>query len=259
MKRFKDVVNENRHFLMAYTTIGDPYSELNLEVANAMIKGGADILELGIPSKDPKYDGPIIRASYKRASKSGLDVRNALNLARNIRGAAKIVLSYYDSINPLNLEEMAELSADSGAEAVLIPDLLIDHTEKIDAYVKAVKLSGLEPVFFMPATLPYRWIERIIELKPTMIYLGLMPATGIELPLDPVSAISRIKEQIGRIPLAVGFAIYEPDQVVAYLKAGANGVVVGSAFAKIIETRKTEIHLMLDEIRELAEGFKKNL
>lgn len=259
MKGLRNVVNENKHFLMAYTTLGDPYPELSLEIVNTLIKGGADILELGIPAKNPRYDGPLIRASYKRASEAGLDLKSALSLAKEIRGAPKIVLSYYDSIKPLNLKEFAELSADSGADAVLIPDLLVDYIEKLDEYVMAVKLSGLEPVFFMPSILPYRLIERIIELKPTMIYLGLMPATGIELPIDPASAISRVREQIGRIPLAVGFAIYEPNQVVEYLKAGANGVVVGSAFVKIIETRKAEIRLMLDEIEELARGLKKYL
>lgn len=259
MNTLRNIVSVAKSFLIAYVTLGDPDPKLSLDIANALIEGGADILELGIPAKNPKYDGPLIRASYKRASEAGVDLKKALRLAEKIKGVPKIILSYYDSIRPLSLSEFAEGSAAAGADAILIPDLLVDHLELLDECVATVKATRLELIFFIPSILPYHLIERVDALKPTMIYLGLMPATWIQLPTDPIGAISRIRSHVGRLPLAVGFAIYEPEQVAQYLQAGANGVVVGSSFAKIIESERTEPERMLKNLRSLAARFKEKI
>jgi len=138
MKTLKEVVSTNKNFLMAYLTLGDPTPDLTLKITNALIEGGADILELGLPTKNPKYDGPSIRASYRRALEVGVDIEGAIRLVKKISVVPKIILSYYDTIKQSSLKEFAKFSAFFGANAILLPDLLVDYLESIQDYVDMV-------------------------------------------------------------------------------------------------------------------------
>lgn len=232
-------------------TIGDPEPNFSLMVAHALVDGGADILELGIPSRIPKYDGPVIRSSYRRALRFGMNSDEAMQVVKEI-DHPKIILSYYDSIKP-DLDTFAKRSREVGAFSVLIPDLLIDHLELLDKFLQVSKKNDLDPVFFIHSTFPEWLIRKIASLNPAFIYLGLMPTTGIWFPVDAISAICKVRNYVEDVPLAVGFAISRPQQAIRYVRAGADGIVVGSAFARHIASRD------LANVRELARSLKEVL
>lgn len=221
-----------RKVLMVYLTAGDPYFDNN--VIRALSECGVRIFELGIPLARPKYDGPTIRASYKRALKSGATLDGVFSIIKSFHVDHKILFTYFEYALETGLERIAELALEAGAEGILFPDLLIDYMEDLDAYMRICREYGLEPVFFITSSFPHKLVSKIAEMDPVFIYLGLMASTGTLLPITVSKTIRIMKGLIGGTPLLAGFAISEPHQVSNCIEAGADGVVVGSAIIRLL-------------------------
>ena len=223
-----------RKALVVYLTVGDPLV-WNERVMRALTSSGVDLFELGIPATMAKYDGPSIRASYKRALKSGVDIEHALSLIKEVDGLeGSILFMYYDVALAYGLESLMKRVAEAGIKCVLFPDLLIDHLENLRDYVGLCKEYGLENAFFITSCFPYRLIAKLAELEPSFIYLGLMPSSGTLLPIAIDRNIKIIRSLIGGTPLLVGFALSEPRQISLCVNAGADGVIIGSAILRVL-------------------------
>ncbi|MEM1515182.1 MAG: tryptophan synthase subunit alpha [Thermoproteota archaeon] len=223
---------KKRKVLMVYLTAGDPY--FNDDVIRTLSECGIRVFEFGIPFARPKYDGPTIRASYKRALKSGVTLEETFSIIRSLYADHKIVLTYFEYALKTGLERIMELALEAGIESILFPDLLIDYLEELDTYMMICREYDLEPVFFITSSFPHKLISKLAEMDPAFIYLGLMASTGILLPITVSRTIKIIKGLIGRTPLLTGFAISEPHQVSNCIRAGADGVVVGSAIIRLL-------------------------
>lgn len=231
-----------RRTLMVYLTAGDPY--VNDEVVETLSSCGIRVFEFGIPLASPKYDGPIIRMSYKRALENGVSLEGVFSAISGFNVAHKIILTYFEYALKVGLDRIAELSLEADASGILFPDLLIDYPEELGAYIKLCSDYGLEPIFFITSSFPHKLISRLAGMEPTFIYLGLMASTGILLPITVTKTIKIVRELIDGTPLLAGFAISEPWQVSNCIRAGADGVVVGSAIIRLIsETRGRGLYL----------------
>lgn len=250
LRDFKDKV------LMVYLTAGDPY--VNDEVVNTISKCGADIFEFGLPTKKPKYDGLTIKASYKRALENGAIMERAIAIIKSLRLPHKVILTYLESAESIGLEDFMNLASDADVEGVIFPDLLIDYMEKLDVYLRLSSEYGLEPIFFVTSGFPHKLVSKLAQMNPAFIYLGLMASTGTLLPITATKTIKIMKDLTSKTPLLAGFAISHPSQVKEYIKAGADGVVVGSSLIKLISSEDDD-QLKRERLERYVLGLKEAL
>jgi tryptophan synthase alpha chain len=249
-----EVVTRGR-FLVAYLTLGYPTPYLTKDYASALVKGGANVLELGIPPDVAIYDGLRIRVSYWRARESGVNLRRALKIAEEVREAPKIILSYQDLIR--DMKGFMSEASNIGASAVLIPDLALGGLSRLELYVEASEMNGLEKVFFFHEGFPDFILKRMRELEPLFIYLGLSPKTGAHPYTDPIKSLRRVKSLVNDVPVAVGLGLRSTRQVEVLVKEGAEGIVVGSP---IVEIAENNLHIVaLKKIREFIDRLSRAL
>ena len=212
-----------------YLTAAYPDSKIFAEWLKAM-SAEADFVEVGVPTRNPKYDGPLIRLTHRKAEVHGL---NALRSIPRV-GKPVVVMAYVEDYVG-RLGELAEAAAQAGAVSLLLPDLLIDYPEALGEYLDACRFAGLQPSFFLPGKFPHTVARRVAEANPLFIYLGLYAATGIKLPVYVERNIRVLRSVVGDVYVVAGFAISNPEMVRSLVEAGADGVVVGSALIRRLE------------------------
>jgi len=231
----------SRPALGLYLTATYPSVRHFIEALNG-VRGLVDFLEIGIPTGNPKYDGPVIRVTHHGAELKGLEaVKVVDDYGRYSRVPVLMgyVADYVDSLN-----EAASVARSVNAVSILFPDLIFDYPELIDRYVEVMVSNGLRPSFFISSKTPYKLVKRLSEYNPLFIYLGLYAATGIKLPIYVEQNVTTIRSIVGDTFLVVGFAVNNPDMVKSLIKAGADGVVVGTAFIQRMSNLESALSLL---------------
>jgi tryptophan synthase alpha chain len=244
--------------LIGYITAGDPTPEHTPEIADALIKGGVDILELGLPFSDPIADGPTIQNASLRALKAGTTPERVLKIAREIKSKHDIpivIMTYYNPVFKYGVERFLAEAKVAGVDGFIVPDLPV---EEADGYRKAAKDSQLDTIFLAsPATSKER-LEKIVEASQGFLYLvSRFGVTGAQTTVadTTVELIKRFQPVTsGRVPLAVGFGISTPDHIKCVIAAGADAGIVGSAFINIIAGNNQTT--MLQELEGTARQLK---
>jgi tryptophan synthase alpha chain len=258
-QRFDELRAKNEPALIAYVTAGDPNLEATPEIVAALVRGGADVIELGVPFSDPIADGPVIMRASERALAAGATVDKVLDTAAKIRAASDVPLVLFTYLNPMmryGFEKMAARAKEAGVDGFLLTDLSV---EEAGGYVSAVKESGLDTVFLAAPTSTPRRLELVAQYSSGFVYV--VSRTGVTGEQATVSAgVRPLVEKLRgytKLPLGVGFGIANGAQA-AEVGAVADGVVVGSAFVRAIE--QTPVPEVFDKIermaRELKEGAK---
>jgi len=214
--------------LILYLTATYPNTETFLNILET-VSHLVDMFEIGVPTDNPKYDGPTIRMTHRGAELRGV---RALEVLRGRVPREFVVMAYMeDHVNSLDL--FLEKCAEAGARGVLMPDLLFDYHDLVEEFSKKCREHGLEPCFFISSKFPYREVDRVLSQRPLFIYLGLQACSGVRLPIFIERNVKIYRSIIGdRCPLIVGFAIKSPEDVKLLKKLGVDGVVVGSAFVR---------------------------
>jgi len=213
----------NKPGLGAYVTATYPSKSAFLNAIKCLSEV-SDFLEVGIPTLNPKYDGPVIRRTHFTAELKGLE---AIGVAKY--GAVPTILMGYFEDYVDKLELVAQVASDVGASSVLFPDLLFEYIDRLEDYVVTMRNYGLRPSFFVASNTPHRLINLLVKYEPLFIYLGLYAATGIRLPLYIERNIREVRRLVDGITLVAGFAINSPEMVRLVINAGADAVVVGTA------------------------------
>jgi len=247
--------------LIAYVTAGDPDPACTPRIVRALIEGGADIIELGIPFSDPIADGPTIQAATVRALKSGTTPKKVLKIAEKVREESDIpivILTYYNSIFRMGLENFFKYAEASGVNGVIVPDLPV---EEADEYKMIAEAYDMDTIFLAAPSTSNERLRKILEYTSGFLYLvSIFGVTGARDRIQDLT-IRLIKRTLkitrGRIPLAVGFGISKPEHVKAIIQSGADAAIVGSRFVKIIEEKRDKIEEMLQDLREYACLLKK--
>jgi len=247
--------------LIAYVCGGDPDPEYTPEIVDALIQGGADIVELGIPFSDPIADGPTIQAASVRALNAGTTPEGVMEIAERIRedhgSIPLVVLTYYNSVFRMGVERFFKLAVDYEIDGVIVPDLPI---EEAGEYREIAGTHGIDTIFLATPNTTRERLESIIEYTSGFLYLvSIFGVTGARERIHErtLQTLQRLLPQIGgRIPLAVGFGISEPEHVRTIIRSGADGAIVGSAFVKIVEKHRGNLGEMTEAIREKASELK---
>ncbi len=259
-ERISGLKEKGEGALISYVTAGDPDPSYTPSIVEAMIKGGADIIELGVPFSDPIADGPTIQAAAVRALKAGTKTRTVLRIVEEIRDRIDnpiILLSYYNPIFRMGLRSFFESCVACGIDGTIVPDLPI---EEADEYKRLAMEHDVDTIFLAaPSTTDDR-LKRIIRYTSGFLYLvSLFGVTGARERLQDLT-LKLIRRTVpfteGRVPLAVGFGISKPEHVRRILESGADGAIVGSGFVKIIERNLNNFDRMLNELKRYSAELK---
>jgi tryptophan synthase alpha chain len=237
--------SEKRAAFIPYLTGGDPDFRTSTKLLESLIRGGADLIEVGVPFSDPIADGPTNQRAATRALEAGIDLSAVLDLVAHIRRDSKVPIVLFTYLNPIlsrGLERFAEQAADSGVDGVLCVDLPPD--EAADGYIPAMRRHGIDTVFLLaPTSTPDR-VRQVADASTGFVYyVSRTGVTGVqsELSGDLLKEVKRLRRRV-RKPVVVGFGVSSPEQVgkVGHI---ADGVVVGSALVQLIELRSQDSDL----------------
>ena len=259
-KVFRKLGAQGEGTLIGYVTGGDPKPEFTSRIAEALIKGGVDILELGIPFSDPIADGPTIQAASVRALNAGTTPQMVLGMAGGIKkkqGLPVVILTYYNPIFRMGVERFFRLAKSFGIDGVVVPDLPVEEAE---GYREVAKSCGVDTVFLAAPSTSKERLRKIVEYTSGFLYVvSHFGVTGAREALEDstVQLIQRfIPYTAGRIPLAVGFGVSKPEHAKSIIEAGADGVIVGSAFVNIVREHQNNSSRMLEDLEVLARKLK---
>jgi tryptophan synthase alpha chain len=235
-KLFQDLKHDDRKGLVAYLTAGDPSPDRTPALVEAMVRGGADLIELGVPFSDPIADGPVIQRAGYRALQAGTTLECVLEIARRIRTRSEVPLLLFTYLNPVlhyGLERLGADAAAAGIDGCLLTDASVDEAHE---YVGAMHRHQLDTVFLAAPTSTPRRLKLVAQYSTGFIYL--VSRTGVTGERDSVSnsvapLVNAMRAETD-LPLAVGFGISRPEQVAEVGKM-VEAVVVGSAFVRLIE------------------------
>lgn len=235
MSRIQSIFN-GRKALIAYITAGDPTPAHTPELVAALERGGADLIELGVPFSDPIADGPVIQRGAERALKAGTNVAKVLEIARQIRLKSHIPLLLFTYLNPVlryGLEKLARDAKSAGIDGCLLTDVSVEEAEP---YVAAMRAAELDTVFLAAPTSTADRLKLVAKYSTGFIYLvSRTGVTGEQASLSKtVAPLVQSMRAITKLPLAVGFGISTPEQA-REVASVADAVVVGSAFVRLIE------------------------
>ena len=259
-KVFEKLKARGEAALIAFVTAGDPEPHLTPQIAEALIKGGIDILELGLPFSDPIADGPTIQAASIRALNAGTTPKMVLDLAKEMRSkydVPVVVMTYYNPIFRMGLNKFFSLAKECMVDGIIVPDLSV---EEAGDYKKAAGKYGVDTIFLAAPSTSNERLQRIITFSSGFLYLvSHFGVTGERKAVEE-STIQLVKRVLsftsGIVPLAVGFGISKPEHVRRIVAGGADGVIVGSAFVNIVHKHEGNISLMLEALEKTARRLK---
>jgi tryptophan synthase alpha chain len=227
-----------RAALVVFVEAGDPDLATTRRLLPALAAAGADVIELGIPFSDPLADGPVIQRASERALASGATLSGALAVLAELRAggfaAPLVVFSYANPILAMGEAEFARRAAAAGADGVLVTDL---PPEEGRGFASVLKSVGLDPVYLVAPTSPGERVRRAGALSKGFVYVvsrAGITGTRAALPEGLEALVARVRKQVPRLPIAVGFGVSTPEQA-GTVAAFADGIVVGSAVVAAME------------------------
>lgn len=245
--------------LVPFVTLGDPSPALSLQVIDALVAGGADALELGIPFSDPLADGPTIQSATLRSLTAGTTTAQCFEILAAIREKYPELpvglLMYANLVFNRGIDNFYAQCAAVGVDSVLVADVPVEESAP---FRQAAMRHQIAPIFICPPDASDDLLREIASHGRAYTYLlSRAGVTGTEkrgsMPLQHL--IARLREYHAAPPLQ-GFGISEPDQVKESLAAGAAGAISGSAIVKIIERHHNQPEVMLAELKTFVSTLK---
>ncbi|MGB9728138.1 MAG: tryptophan synthase subunit alpha, partial [Nitrososphaeria archaeon] len=261
LKKFSNLRNRGEGALIAYLTAGYPTLEHTPKIAHTLVSGGADIIELGIPFSDPIADGPIIQSAMNRALKLGTTPLKVLKMAEDVKEENDVpilILTYYNPIFKMGLRRFFETARGCGVDGVIVPDLPI---EEAGEYKKVAEDNMIDTIFLATPSTTVDRLKAILEYTSGFLYLvSVHGVTGVR-PRVQDTTIELVKRIVamasGKIPVAVGFGVSKPEHVSILIGGGADGVIVGSVFMKMVEENMCDEERMLKMLKDYVMELKK--
>lgn len=224
---------EGRAALIGYLPVGYPSVELSIAAMRAMVEGGCDVIEVGVPYSDPVMDGPTIQAAVQPAVQAGVGLRDAYEAVRGVAaaGAAAVVMTYWNPVERSGVDRFADALAAAGGSGAITPDLIPDEAAP---WLAASDRRGLDRVFLVAPSSTDRRIAATAAASRGFVYAAaLMGVTGTRTSVDDAAAelVRRVRSLAPDVAVCVGLGVSNGDQA-AQLAGFADGVIVGSAFVR---------------------------
>ncbi len=253
-EKLKYLTNRKEKALVCFVTAGFPTIEATIPLVREIEKGGADIIELGLPFSDPLADGPVIQASSQQAIKNGITLNHILKYVKEIRKHSDIPLVLMGYLNPIihyGEEQFFSDAVKSGVDGVILPEVPLEESNRYLSLTRKYRLA--EILLVSPAT-PDKRIREIDEVTSGFLYcVSTTGVTGNSNVGDIKSYVKRVKHNAKKNPVLVGFGIKTPadaHRIAQY----ADGVIVGSALVQRI-AKKNSIKEIGGWLRKLKEAL----
>jgi len=257
---------EDEPALVSYIAAGDPGVAETKEYVKALVDGGSDIVELGLPFSEPIAEGPTIQKAVARALDAGMTPDTYLDLVRELRAEGVevplVCMTYYNLLiqhgEDASPDAFVADAAEAGIDGFVIPDLPVDEAGPLKA---ACEEHGLDLIFIVAPTTTDDRLERMLSKASGFVYVqGRMGTTGArdDVSDDAQGSLDRLRE--ADIPKAVGFGIKTGEHAEEIVAGGADGVIVGSAFVDLIAEHAedgTAADRLREKARELKEGARR--
>jgi len=213
----------------AFLMLGDPDLETSARLLDAVVEGGADMVEVGIPFSDPVADGPVIQTAAQRALAAGVRVGDCFDLIRSFRDRhpdVPVGILTYANIVVARTGFMHD-AAEAGADSLLIADV---PALEVEPFARAMEQAGIEPVLIAAANTPEPTLQRIAGVSKAYTYcVSRAGITGTHAGGEFDTELVQRLTKFGAPPPVFGFGISKPEHVRAAMAAGAKGVICGSA------------------------------
>lgn len=259
-EKFRELAEKGEGALICYVVAGYPDVAISKQVIDALVDGGADIIEVGIPFSDPIADGPTIQAASNIALKNGMTPEKALNLVRVVRkkhpNLPMLAMTYSNILVRPGMEKFMYDSKQSGLDGFILPDLPVDEAE---IYTSVASKLNLATVFLVSPNTRDARLRKIVANTTGFLYVvSVYGITGArssfqKYTFNTIRAVKQIAR--AKVPVAVGFGISRPAHARIMIAAGAEAIIVGSAIInKISDGSGTK---MLIDLENFARSMKR--
>jgi len=254
---FETLKKQGRKALIPFITAGDPEPKLTVSLMHALVDGGADVLELGVPFSDPMADGPVIQRSSERALKHGVSLKTVMELVREFRttnaSTPVVLMGYANPIEAMGLERFSDAAKAAGVDGVLVVDYPPTEAQRL---VELLDARGLDTVFLLSPTTTDARLEEVTRLgRGYLYYVSLRGVTGAS-HIDLADVAVRVKrvQKSSSLPVGVGFGIRDAATAQA-VAAFADAVVIGSRLVQEIENAGPD-HVV-ERVKALMSGIRR--
>ena len=232
---FSRCATGGRGALVGYLPAGYPTVDGSMELLSAMIEGGCDLVEVGIPYSDPVMDGPTVQAAADKALRAGFRLRDVFGVVERIAdaGGAAVVMTYFNPVLRYGVDAFARDLAAAGGLGVITPDLIPDEA---DEWLAASSRHGLDRIFLVAPSSTEERIAATARASSGFLYAtSTMGVTGARAGVDAAAAriVARCRPHTD-LPIGVGLGVRSGDQA-AEVASFADAVIVGSAFVSAAE------------------------
>jgi len=232
----------NKTGLVTFITAGDPHPDMTVSLMHAMVAGGADILELGVPFSDPMAEGPVIQRACERALTFNVGMRDVFEMVRTFRttdpSTPVVLMGYANPVERMGAESFIARCKDAGADGAIVVDY---PPEECEDFAAAMRDNGLDLIFLLAPTSTEERIRQVARVGSGFsYYVSLKGVTGAgSIDTDDVARrVAAIREHV-QLPIGVGFGIRDGATAKAVAKA-ADAVVIGSRIIQEIENAPPE-------------------
>ncbi|WP_030542926.1 tryptophan synthase subunit alpha [Streptomyces albus] len=252
---------EGRAALVGYLPAGFPTVDGGVRAVTAMVEGGCDVVEVGLPHSDPVLDGPVIQTADDIALRAGLRITDVIRTVAEVHaatGAPVLCMTYWNPVDRYGVERFAADLAEAGGAGCILPDLPVEESA---VWRAAAAKHGLATVFVVAPSSRDERLAKITAAGSGFVYAAsLMGVTGTRESVgEQAQDLVRRTRATTELPVCVGLGVSNPEQA-AEVAAFADGVIVGSAFVKRLldapdlETGLAEVRLLAGE---LAKGVSR--
>jgi tryptophan synthase alpha chain len=236
---FVDLKGQGRKALIAYVTGGYPTLSAMDKAVKDLVRGGADLIEIGVPFSDPIADGPTIQESSQKALDGGITPGALLDWVKRFRKSHEtpvVLMTYMNPVVSRGIDRFAREAQTAGVDGVIVPDLIIEEGRPLE---EALARQGIHLIYLVAPTTPPARRAQIARRSRGFLYaVSLTGVTGARraLPKDVGAFLADVRRR-SPVPVAVGFGISDPTQA-RHAAAEADGVIVGSALIQRLKNKQ---------------------
>lgn len=256
---FAALASQNKKGLITFITAGDPSPELTVPLMHALVEGGVDILELGVPFSDPMAEGPVIQRACERALKFGVGIRDVIGYVREFRKTNAttpvVLMGYANPIEHMGQAEFIKAAKEAGADGAIVVDY---PPEECEDFAKAMQDKEMDLIFLLAPTSTDERMAQVARIGSGFsYYVSLKGVTGAgHIDTEEVAErISAVRKHV-RLPIGVGFGIRDAATAKAVASV-SDAVVIGSRI--IQELENTPAEKAAETVRGFVAGIRKAL
>ena len=255
MNRIASAFDHGKAFI-AFITCGDPDLKTTADCVRAAVKGGADLIELGIPFSDPTAEGPVIQAANARALAGGVTTDQIFELARQLRAdvaVPMVFMTYANVVYSYGIDRFCDRCVEAGIDGMILPDVPFEEKEE---FAPACRARGLCFVSLIAPTSENRIAMIAREAEGFLYIVSSLGVTGVrrEITTDIGAMVKLVRENTA-IPCAVGFGISTPEQA-GRMASLSDGAIVGSAIVRLIAEHGKEAPASVCEyVKSMKQGM----